>query len=252
MIRRQRLPASPIAALFAATALLLAACAATAPSPSPDAATAVEPSPASEPATTVGPSPTPTPTLSLAERFWADFSGGEVQGPRYGSLAEIGAASDAIVVGRVTGVLFSYEQRDLGAEAAGQPRDGASVYYGEIAIAVEDVLAGTLLEPGVVRLNVVLGSPNEVGGLQELLPPGRALLFLYDPLLGPRRDKFDLFEPGLAESLNGQYILTNPGQSVVIEVDGRVAPPDSSDPFPVALTGRPFDEVVEEVRAAVR
>jgi len=184
----------------------------------------------------------------VAERFWASL-GLEAAGPRYGSLTEIGAASDAVVVGRVTGVRFSYEQRDLGAEAAGQPRVGASVYYGEITLAVEDVLAGTLLEPGVVRLMVILGSPDMVGDLQELLPPGRALLFLVDPV----RLFGDLGDPGLREAEKGKYLLTNVDQSVVIEVGGRVAPPPyEPSAFLVALTGRPFDEVVAEVRAAVR
>jgi len=189
-------------------------------------------------------------TRSDAERFWASL-GLEAAGPRYGSLAELGAASDAVIVGRATGVRFSYEQRDLGAEAGGQSRETASVYYGEITLAVEDVLAGTLLEPGAVRLSVVIGGPDMVKDLQELLPsgPGRVVVFLADPL----RMFGDLLDPAVREAVRGQYILTNVDQSVVIEVGGRVAPPPYSlDPFLIALTGRPFDEMVEEVRAAVR
>lgn len=245
MIDPHRHPTRRIGVLAVATALLLAACGGSAPSPSPQPASA-------DPATAVRPSPAPTATQSAAERFWSEL-GLEASGPRYGSLAEIGAASDAVVVGRVTGVRFAYEQRDLGAEAAGQPRAGASVYYGEITLAVEDVLAGTLLEPGVVRLIVIVGSPDMVGDVRELLPPSpeRVVLFLVDPLrlFGDRLD----LDPGLREAVRGKHIPTNVDQSVIIEVGGRVAPPPHGPtPFLVALAGRPFDEVVEAVRAAVR
>ncbi|MBA3877800.1 MAG: hypothetical protein C0498_12915, partial [Anaerolinea sp.] len=103
----------------------------------------------------------------------------------------------------------------------------------------------------VVRLNVIIGGPDWVDDLQRSLPPGRVLLFLFDPLRGSRGSRYD---PGLREAVRGQYILTNVDQSVVIEVAGRVAPQRASEgppSFLVALDGRPFDEVVEEVRAAV-
>jgi len=228
MIRFQYLPVRRTGTLAAMSMLLLAACGTGGPPPSPDSATANRPS------------PSPTATRSAAEGFWSRL-GVEAMGPRYGSLAEIGRASDAIVVGRVTAVRFSYEQRD---------GEFSSVYYGEVRLAVGQVLKGDLLEPGVVRLQVLIGSPDMVEDLQRLLPPGRVLLFLFDPLRDSRGSRYD---PGLRESLRGQYVLTNLDQSVVIEVGGMVAPPPYSlDPFLVELAGRPFDEVVEEVRAAAR
>ncbi|MBA3877859.1 MAG: hypothetical protein C0498_13220, partial [Anaerolinea sp.] len=120
--------------LAATAALLISACGTSSPV-------------SRETPTAVPPSPSPVATPSDAERFWSSL---ELQaaGPRYASVAEIGGESDAVVVGRVTGVRFFYEQRDLGAEAAGQPRVGASVYYGEVKLAVEQVLKGDLLEPG--------------------------------------------------------------------------------------------------------
>ena len=228
--------------LAATAALLISACGTSSPV-SRETPTAVPP-------TAVPPSPSPVATPSDAERFWSSL---ELQaaGPRYASVAEIGGESDAVVVGRVTGVRFAYEQRDLGAEAGGQSRESASVYYGEIKLAVEQVLTGDLLEPGVVRLMVILGSPNMVADLQELLPSGRALLFLVDPV----RLFGDMGDPGLREAERGKHLLTNVDQSVVIEVGGRVAPQRASEgppSFLVAFDGRPFDEVVEEVRAAVR
>ncbi len=202
---------------------------------------AVPPSGAPGPVT-VGATPEPSPgvaTPTPRADFWLELSGGGGTGPAYRSLADLGERSEAVVVGSFTGELEpGREARDEGAEAAGMPREQASVFFANLPFRIDEVLGGSV--PEQYRTTVKLEyqvDPGRQEALAEVVPTdARVVLFIGSKYL--RR-----------AGIQAVYYAVGVGKGTFREVDGRVvslALPD--DPEIGRLEGMPFERFVDLVR----
>jgi len=175
------------------------------------------------------------PTAPEGFDFWGELFA--VRDPAYRSLAEVGARSDAVVVGSFTGeVEPGREMRDEGSEANGMPREEASVFFANLPFRIDQILAGSLPERNreTVKLEYMVDLDRRAA-LAEVVPTdARIVLFI-----GSR----ELRDGGI------QDVYYSTGMGAFRDVDGRVVPlalPD--DPQFGRLEGLPFEQFVEIIR----
>jgi len=179
------------------------------------------------------------PTTTPQPDFWHLLYAFEATGPAYRSLADLGARSEAVVVGSFTGeVEPGREVRDLGAEADGMPREQASVFLANLPFRIDEVLAGSL--PDQYRTTVKLEymvHPSLQEALREVVPTdARVVMFIGSKYL--RR-----------AGIQDVYYAVGIGTGTFRDVGGRVVPlalPD--DPQFGRLEGMPFEQFIDLVR----
>ena len=169
---------------------------------------------------------------------------GEPAAVTYPSLAELKAASSAVIVGRIASVEPGPDSED---------EDGNISRKATVMIDIEDVLVGqvTEAEPGVMKLRTVVGWGTAVdanlGGAERLdagLPRERAILFVLNVAVYMERMGIPPDSP-LSDS--EAYRIVG-GYGFIRDVDGVAEPPAwITSEWPADFRGRPFDEVVEEV-----
>lgn len=183
------------------------------------------------------------PTTPPRPDFWDLLYAFEATGPAYGSLADLGARSEAVVVGSFTGqVQPGREACDQESIAAGTPREQACVFFANLPFRVDEVLAGSLPEQyrETVKLEYMV-RPQRQALLPEAAPTDqRVVLFIGSKYL--RR-----------AGIQDVYYEVGVGRGTFREVDGRVVPvnwPDDlpDDPQFGRLEGMPFERFVELVR----
>jgi len=169
-----------------------------------------------------------------SDRFWHQLTGAfEASGPTYLSLADLGARSEAIVLGTFTGEV------ELGRVIRDSPSDPtAGVYFANVTFRVEEVLGGSLPEPypETVKLEYMVPRPESVESLAEVVPTERTVLFIGSKYL--RRG-----------GIPDVYYALGRGKGTFREFDGRVAPIGLPvDPERGRLEGLPFERFIALVR----
>jgi len=198
-------------------------------------------SPGSSPAVSTAPERSAAPVLDTAggqearsDRFWHQLTGFfEASGPRYRSLDELGARSEAIVLGTFTG------QVELGRVIRDSRSDpNAGVFFANVTFGVDEVLAGSLPEAYRQRVQIefMIRREEAVASLAEVVPTERSVLFIASRYL--RR-----------AGIEDVYFLVGLGAGTFRELADRVAPVGLPvDPQRGRLEGMPFDEFVDLVR----
>ena len=162
--------------------------------------------------------------LFLRRTTWADAFVVATELEHYGSLADMAAAADAVVRGRVLDV------------APGRSFGGASgrgLHYAAVTLGVDEVAAGELPATDLGRLTLevpLFAGPDSLDGLRSGLPPNESLFFLR-----AKRDG------------SGTYRLVTMS-GVVVNRDGLAESASLEDDFLAALDGTPFAGVLAEVR----
>lgn len=198
--------------------------------------------PPSEAATLAEPTAVPH-DLSAHDLFWdmAGVLGGGVDGPWYGSLADLGKRSEAIVLGSFTGeVERGREPCDEESVANGAPREQACVFFTNVTFRIDEVLAGSLPEQyrKAVKLEYMLAQSPDLALLPAAMPTDeRIVVFIGSKYL--RR-----------VGIEAVYYAAGAGKGTFLEVDGRTWTVKlRDDPEFGRLDGMPFERFVELVRS---
>jgi len=161
----------------------------------------------------------------------------------YDSLAAIGDASDLVVLGTLTGIRPG---RDVEVTETKETE-----YQATITVRVDEVLKGRPVEAaaGALQVEFLLAfSPGSYDPWAKSAPIGdRVVLFLVNK--GAEATRL-----GLAPDAPGwgvDYYTVRNGQGFVRDAGGTSQVKPDADPWLLALSGRPFDEVVSEVRATL-
>jgi hypothetical protein len=177
------------------------------------------------------------PTTPERFDFWGELFA--VRDPAYRSLAEVGARSEAVVVGSFTGeVEQGREPCDEESLANGAPRGQACVFFANLPFRIDEILAGSLPERNreTVKLEYMVDLDRRAA-LAEVVPTdARIVLFI-----GSK----ELRDGGIQDV----YYSVGVGKGTFRALDGRVVPlalPD--DPQFGRLEGMPFEQFVELVR----
>jgi len=175
------------------------------------------------------------PTTPPPFDFWGELFA--VRDLAYRSLAEVGARSEAVVVGSFTGqVEPGREPCDEESLANGVPREQACVFFANLPFRIDQILAGSLPEPNreTVKLEYMVDLDRRAA-LAEVVPTDeRVVLFIGSKYV--RR-----------AGIQDVYYSTAMG--AFRDVDGRIVPlalPD--DPQFGRLEGMAFEQFVEIVR----
>jgi len=184
------------------------------------------------------PEPSPgVPTPAPRYDFWGEFGGGG-DGPAYRSLEDVGARSEAVVLGSLTGeVEPGREACDEGALAAGASRAQACIAFVNLPFRIDELLAGSLPEQyrTIVKIEKQV-DPGRQAALREVVPTDeRVVLFIGSKYL--RR-----------AGIQDVYYDVGAGKGTFREVDGRVVPLALWDPEFGRLEGMPFDQFIDLVR----
>ena len=159
---------------------------------------------------------------------WADTLVDALELEQYATLGEMTNGSDAVVVGRVAGVVPG---RSFGAS-------GSALHYAAVTIAVDEVVSGALPDRHAASLILevpLYGGPESIEALRSSLLPDESLLFL--------RSK------GAADGDLYRLVVM---RGVVVNRDGSAEVLPGDDDFLSALDGTPFDTLVAEVRVTGR
>ena len=220
----------------------MAACAAPAVQSSAPSATEFS-SPSSGPPISMPPDAVPDPVEPAS--FWA-FSSGDPYETDYGSLESMLSAVDLVVVATPTGSVKGREV--LGNE------DGDTGYFATVFLEVEATVAGGVVEAQgrELKMETFLGAgyPWEndhsegYARYAASLPMERALLFLTNKGKFFERGGLEPDDPGGGYD----YYMLWTGCGFIRDVDGRAEPTEYAPEWLEALRGRPFDEVVAQVR----
>lgn len=153
---------------------------------------------------------------------WAPVNVQLTELEHYASVAEITAAADAVVVGRVIAV----EPGRVFGGATGHP-----MHYAAVTIRVTELIRGTLLDPRTVSLEVPLfGGPTSIDRLRASLLEHDGAFFLRDKGDGHHR----------LAVVNG----------AVLDDHGRAVIPAGESDFGAAVDGGAFRDAVSLIRAA--
>lgn len=181
------------------------------------------------------------------DRFWNLLDVEGTQYTRFSSLDDMTNAATVVLVGRITDV-------QPGRVIVGDPEAGerGKAYYLAASLQVEEVVHGSLLGAHDRAITVELFAPSvdAVPLVLETAPRERGLFFLLNKAKHPATE-------GLAPAERAQeaaYYEIMGDQALLRDVDDRAtlaAAVDAPD-FVLALEGRSFSAVVDEVRALQR
>lgn len=223
-----------------AAGLLLAGCVAPTAGGKPPAASPVKPPP-TRMSDSGGGSPEVLDLRPWPEdAFWLQVAPGGLALYVYPSLKAMVTGVDLVVVGRAQAVLPGRPLPD---------QDKSNGYgLGTIRFVVEDVLAGKPAEPNpnVLLVQFVMGDRRLLPRYTGRIPTERVVLFLAN--LGEHAERIgqDPNGPGLGYEY---YSIQGP-QGYLREVQGTMIPPAGvEDEWLKSLQGRPFDAVLDEIRA---
>ena len=184
------------------------------------------------------------PTLAPAE-FWMRSVSGDPGAVDYGSLEDMIAAVDTVVVATPVG---SVKGRDVVGN-----EEGDTGFHATIFVEVEEIVAGRVVEGDGLELKVeaFLGAayPSEYDYADEYeryassIPAERALLFLMNKGRFFERAGLDPTQAGAGYD----YYFLASGQAYVREVNGLAEPWADGPEWLTRLRGEDFDEVVREV-----
>lgn len=178
------------------------------------------------------------------DEFWSRVSAGEHQ-QRYPALDDLVQASDLIVVGTVESLEPGRDRKIV--------ETGEVEYNATAKVAISDVLKGTpkstAASAGVVNVEFLLGfQPGLLTPFAKSLPRDRVLLFLRNKGEEARSLGATPDAPGAGT----HYYFVRGLQGVIRDRNGSGSVlPDESGDWLNDLDGRPFTEVVEEVRAVI-
>lgn len=194
-----------------------------------------------------GSASSPAPDLVEPEAFWAALIPGDPEAVSYGTLAALVSASDAVVVGTVSGISSGPTVEDSYTNI---------IYWATLTIRVDEILAGSVRssEPGVIRVSLLLGVGDKDHDFDERyqqfagsLPQERAMLFLSNNQEWAKEYGIPLDSP---EANPFEYRVLG-GQGYLREVGGlAVLPERPVGDWPNAFDRVPFEDVVAAVRGA--
>lgn len=182
------------------------------------------------------------PPAGIISNGWplAQHDGVEVES--YSSLAEITAAADAVIVGRVQNVAAG---RTIGDK-------DTFVRYANVTIAVDDVLSGGLVDARASQVTLELypgdrGNDQAISALSVGMSREATVFFLRNKGL----EAAGLGWPKGAQQQETPFYRLTIGSAVVVDTGGRAVTPMVSDesPFLTAVSGTNFADFVETVRS---
>ena len=184
-----------------------------------------------------------------SDGFWWRFhvDGSEVE--QYEGLEQMAAASDVVVLGRVTEVSAG---RVLGDPAEGfpNPEEGLA-HYVNLRIEIDDVLAGSL-PPDHMRsliLEMMTATPGEGDSMVKSLPTEQGIYFLRNKGIEARQ----LGQSGAAADAESTYYRLVIIDGLLRVTEGTVRPaPYAEEPFILALNGSPVADITGRIRAATK
>lgn len=179
-----------------------------------------------------------------ASSFWNGLAVNGSQYTRFGSIEEMTDFADVVVLGHMTAV-------SRGRVIVGDPADGerGKAYYLSASVVIDEVLAGSLLDPSGTTIIVELFAPN-VDAIPTLIadvPAEQTIYFLINKAHHPANaglsTKQLAFEAGYYEIIGDQAVFRNVGGAARARPDL-----DAADPLAI-LDGRSFSDVVALIRA---
>lgn len=191
--------------------------------------------------------PTHADAVGQAERsdvFWNSLRVNAIESEHYDSLTSLTQAADAVVLGRLVAARPGRVVHDRGAEAQGVDPRLADVFFLNLTLSVDDVLAGQ--SPGdQVTVEILVPNADLFASLTKDYPSERAIFFLRDVAKSAQLHGQPV---DVVDGLRGLYRLCTQ-DAVVRESGGVVHELDFGETeFLNELGGRPFDAVVAEVR----
>lgn len=186
------------------------------------------------------------PVTSPHRQFWGTFAVAALDIEPAGSLEEVIANSDAVILGQVVRVTAG---RMVGEPSAEIP--GSQVLFANITVAVIDVLAGHLPPEDRSQLTLEILFPgrtafDELSAVSGLVPPTPSVLFLRNNASTAAAMGHSL---EIQERERPYYHLTVQ-RAVLADEAGRTVAPvwtDRHDFFSV-LEGQVFSSIVDELR----
>jgi hypothetical protein len=176
--------------------------------------------------------------------FWELLHAEGAQYQWFESLEDMSAASSVVIVGRIVSVT---DGRVFNPEPEYGER--GKVYYLAATVEVESVLHGSLARAGARSITVELFAPNvaAIPLIKESTPSETSIFFLLNKAVHPataglsRQDRAS--EAQYYEIMGEQAHLEDVSDKV--SVSSAIGP----DEFPQGLAGRPFADLVAEIRA---
>jgi hypothetical protein len=193
--------------------------------------------------------PSSVDAVAQAERsdvFWNSVRVNAIESEHYDTLAALTRSADAVVLGRVVAARPGRVVHDRGAEAEGVDPRQADVFFLNLTVSVDEVLAGR--SPGDrVTVEILVPNVELFGSLTKEYPSERAIFFLRDVALAAQLHG----QPaGVVESLGGLYRLCTQ-DALVRDSNGLVHALDFGETeFLNDLGGTSFGAIVAEVRKA--
>ena len=193
---------------------------------------------------TAAPATQATQSLAPLEpaKFWQNVAPPGANAESFDSIVEMATEADAVVVGRAVEIRPG---RDLVAEE----ETGIVAPYATLTIAIDQVVAGDVVEsaPGQLNLELFLNEPTNYSLFAAGLPDEQVLLFLRSKGKEAEASGDDPDGPGAGYD----YYRIVSRQGFFRNVEGTVEPPrEALSVWVDELAGGPFDELVAAVAAA--
>ena len=228
------------------TAMLALGCAA-APGGAP-ASSAAPPARSPEMSATAKPAPVAATPAAEAlaplepAKFWQNVAPPGANAESFGSIDEMTREADAVVLGRAVSIRPG---RDLVAEE----ETGIIAAYATLTIAIDQVVAGAVVEsaPGELNLELFLNEPTNYRLFAAGLPDEQVLLFLRSKGKEAEASGGDPDGPGAGYD----YYRIVSRQGFFRNVNGTVEPPQEAlSAWVDELAGTPFSDLLAAAAAA--
>lgn len=203
-------------------------------------------SPTSVPCCPAVPTPVASGTLAESDSFWDHWAARPFPRPRPdpGSLQEALGYSDLVVRGHIVDLYIG----EYWLELPDQPR--VALAYAKVAVSESYKGSPVWRDPGYIEVDLGRLDPAGLDALRKSLPRQDSIWFLR---YGPDFPRDDANQSDIAPY---EYLLLNPQQGVLRDIDGkvRVVKPEYLEPlgpneFPLGLEGTGFNSLVAQMQA---